>query len=133
MNRVNHATFFRRVSTSKFNERVYFTKRSMSTKMFKPFKPPLLKKVDKPARIESNTSDLEFESRSPPTKRRRLLVHHVPDSPPKQIPTSTTSVNAQRKPLLVVNKSLKSHSPPPVVSGDSDGYYIVLWYGLFFA
>jgi hypothetical protein len=123
--RVCDAASFGRVSPQRA-----FLLQSTSTKMFKPFKPPLLKKVDKPAHIDSKVSDLEFESQSPPTKKRRLLVSYVPDSP-QQVRTSTSAVNAPRKPLLIVNEPLKPNSSSPGVLGSPEGYYMVLWYASF--
>jgi hypothetical protein len=103
------------------------TVRPNSTKMFKPFKPPLLKKAEKPMSVDLTGSDLDLKSQLPPNKNRRLLVHYVPDSPPKPFPTSTAAVSTPRKPLLVINNSIKSNDSSSTASDGPEGYYMVLW------
>ena len=72
-------------------------------KPFKPFKPPLLKKVEDPASVDLTVSDSEPEIQHRPYKKRRLLIHTVEDSPPKTLLPASQAVYAPRKPLLAVN------------------------------
>jgi len=97
-------------------------------KMFKPFKPPLLRKVEKPAPIDLTESDLDPEEQHRPSKKRRLLVRYVEDSPPRTLPVASAAVNAPRKPLLVTKKDTDLNESAPVVPEGPEGYYLVLWY-----
>lgn len=102
--------------------------------MFKPFKPPLLKRIQsKSAPIdltESSDHGSESESDEEPThrpaKRRRLLVHVVEDSPPRPKIQTSSAVSAPRKPLIV--KSTNEPKPAQPDSQSPEGYYMVLWY-----
>lgn len=94
--------------------------------MFKPFKPPLLKRIEKPASIDLTGN--ESDSQAPPYKKRRL-IHVVEDSPPrKAIPPVSSAIIAPRKPLLVVKNPTESKQPASASSEGPEGYYIVLWY-----
>lgn len=108
----------------------FFTRRlrrgTRYAKMFKPFKPPLLKKVGQPIPIDSKVPDSDDESQ-PPNKKRRLLVHYVQDSPPKPLRTSTVAASTPRKPLLAINNPVKTNSSSFVASEGPEGYYMVLW------
>ncbi|KAL3425576.1 DNA repair and recombination protein rad54 [Phlyctema vagabunda] len=76
--------------------------------MFKPFKPPLIKRIPKPAAIDLTNSDTEPSS--PPTKKRRLSSHQViEESPPRKPATHASQANS-----------------PPALSGP-EGYFLVLW------
>jgi hypothetical protein len=95
--------------------------------MFKPFKPPLLSKIGQPRTINTKEPDFEAENQPPPSKKRRLSIHRVPDSPPKTLPTSTAAASSSRKPLLAVNNPVKSNGPLSAHSNSPEGYYMVLW------
>ena len=100
-------------------------------KMLKPFKSPLLMTVKKPTKADLTLSNSDAEIQPRPYKKRRLLVHHVPQSPPKSLPSTTTAVNASRKPLLTINNPIKSSNPSSAVSEGPEGCYMVLWYASF--
>jgi len=91
----------------------------------KPFKPPLLKKVPKPA-----VEDDSFEPLSPPrpAKKRRLI--HIDNSPPacRTLPTNSIAVNAPRKPLLTVTNPVAAAQAAASPSDGPEGYYLILWY-----
>lgn len=96
--------------------------------MFKPFKPPLLKKIERPVQLDLTASGSEPEFQHRPSKKRKLLIHHV-DAPAKTQQITSQAANAPRKPLLVVkthfeNKSAASAAPEE----GPEGYYMVLWY-----
>lgn len=95
--------------------------------MFKPFKPPLLKSVAKPATVDLTESDDEAQTR--PYKKRKLLVHIVEDSPPRAIAPVSSAVLAPRKPLLVVKKPADLNAASEGPADSPEGYYMVLWYG----
>jgi DNA repair and recombination protein RAD54B len=96
----------------------------------KPFKPPLLKQVPKPA--VRDVQDDSFEDSSPPrpAKKRRLLIHVVDDSPPQSrtLPTHSLAVNAPRKPLLSVANHVAAAQAASPLSDGQEGYYLILWY-----
>ena len=100
--------------------------------MYKPFKPPMLKRAPaKPTSVDLTQvpdTDSEEEEEEPirPAKKRRLLVHVVEDSPPKPKIQSSSAVGAPRKPLLV--KSTNEPKPASAASSQNpEGYYMVLW------
>ncbi len=99
--------------------------------MFKPFKPPLLKSVQKPHTIDLTDSrdDSDDETQQRPTKKRRL-IHVVEESPPKPKTTASSAVKAPRKPLLLVKNPTEMRQPTDGdgESGAIEGYYIVLWW-----
>jgi DNA repair and recombination protein RAD54B len=93
----------------------------------KPFRPPLLKQVEKQAKIDLTESDSEDVIEHRPYKKRKLLERIVPESPPKNFVPASPAAFAPRKPLLVVKNPAEIGSK----SGDlesPEGYYIVLWY-----
>lgn len=106
---------------------------SRKWKMFKPFKPPLLKSVVKSSRnsfldtdsgpISIPDSDSEPESR--PLKKRKLLI--VEDRPPPINTSSSSAALAPRKPLLVVKNPTETKTIADVESEGPEGYYMVLW------
>jgi DNA repair and recombination protein RAD54B len=99
--------------------------------MFKPFKPPLLKSVQKQKPIVVDSDDDEDDIQVRPFKKRKLLyvdVDKVPDSPPKK---SSSAVNAPRKPLLPVKNSIETKKSSNDVAEGLEGYYMVLWFGTF--
>jgi DNA repair and recombination protein RAD54B len=93
--------------------------------MFKPFKPPLLKSVAELASIDLTESD--DEPLPHPSKKRKLLIHVVEDSPPPARAPSS-AVLAPRKPLLVVKNPMDLKSTQDAAAESPEGYYIVLWY-----
>lgn len=101
--------------------------------MFKPFRPPLLKSVPKPAKDEFSDiqviSDSEEEILTKPVaKKRRLLIHEVEEAPKPKAPITSTAANAPRKPLVVVKNPVEaSQTPNSPQSSSLDGYYMVLW------
>jgi DNA repair and recombination protein RAD54B len=106
--------------------------------MFKPFRPPLLKGVPRPApvRAEVDTSDTQIISDSEeeiltrPTKKRRLLIHEVDEAPKTKVPIASAAASAPRKPLLVVPNSAepsKATNAPPTNVAPVEKYYLVLW------
>ncbi|PQE03008.1 BP28CT domain-containing protein [Rutstroemia sp. NJR-2017a BVV2] len=105
--------------------------------MFKPFRPPLLKSVPRPApvRAEVDTSDTQVISDSEeeiltrPTKKRRLLIHEVDEAPKTKVPIASIAASAPRKPLLVVPNSAepsKATNAPPANVAAVEKYYLVL-------
>ncbi len=92
--------------------------------MFKPFKPPLLKSIEKPASIDLTESDEEPH----PSKKRKLLIHVVEDSPPPARTSTSSADLAPRKPLLVVKNPVELKSTQGAAVEGPEGYYIVLWY-----
>lgn len=113
-------------------------------KMFKPFKPPLLKCVAKPASIPPiDLTESDDEPVHRPYKKRRLLtgwrsafstvamIHVVEDSPPPtKAPSASSAVLAPRKPLLVVKNPTELRSTHDASAEGPEGYYMVLWYDL---
>jgi DNA repair and recombination protein RAD54B len=91
--------------------------------MFKPFKPPILKSIEKPASIDLTESDDEPR----PFKKRKLLIHVVEDIPPLAKVSASTAVLAPRKPLLVVKNPIELNSTQATTAAGPEGYYIVLW------
>src|SRR5277367_7171168 len=92
----------------------------------KPFKPPLLKKVPKPA-----VEDDSFEPLSPPRPaKKRRFIHIVDNSPPacRTLPTNSIAVNAPRKPLLTVTNPVAAAQAAASPSDGPEGYYLILWY-----
>lgn len=106
-------------------------------KMFKPFRPPLLKSAPKPSKPVDEFSDVQVISDSeeeiltkPVAKKRRLLIHNVEEAPEIRAPIASSAANAPRKPLMVVKNPVEatqalttSENPTSI-----DGYYLVLWY-----
>lgn len=110
---------------------VHATNNSTSPdKMFKPFRPPLLKKVDKQAPVDLIVSDSEPEAEHRQFKKRKLLVHVVEESPTKTGPVASPAVLAPRKPLLVVKNPSETKDPSSSASERPEGFYIVLWFVL---
>jgi DNA repair and recombination protein RAD54B len=100
--------------------------------MFKPFKPPLLKSIAKPASITPiDLTESDEEPVHRPYKKRKLLVHVVEDSPPPtKAPSASSAVLAPRKPLLVVKNPTELRSAHDASAEGLEGYYMVLWYEL---
>lgn len=105
-------------------------------KMFKPFRPPLLKSVPKPPNPVDEFSDVQVISDSeeeiltkPVAKKRRLLIHDVEEAPKIKAPTTSLAANAPRKPLVVVKNPVESNQTPNSSENTTglDGYYLVLW------
>lgn len=105
-------------------------------KMFKPFRPPLLKSVPKPSKPVDEFSDVQVISDSeeeiltkPAAKKRRLLIHNVEEAPKIKAPITSSAANAPRKPLMVVKNPVEAtQAPTPSENPSSiDGYYLVLW------
>jgi DNA repair and recombination protein RAD54B len=96
--------------------------------MFKPFKPPLLKKVEKQVSVDLTepNSEEEVEVRRPYKKRRLLVIEDIP--PKKKLPFASSAVSAPRKPLLVVNNPNDVKPSESAASDCPEGYYVVLWY-----
>jgi DNA repair and recombination protein RAD54B len=94
--------------------------------MFKPFKAPLLKRVEKKVSVDLTVSDSEEDAPQRPYKKRR--IHIVEDSPKKTEPTSSAAVAAPRKPLLVVKNPTETKSNESTIADGVEGYYMVLWY-----
>jgi len=104
-------------------------KQHHATKMFKPFKPPLLKQVEKSAPVDLTVSDSECEEVPRPYKKRKLLVHNVEERVTKTVAPSSQAASAPRKPLLVVKSLIESkESTSSASDGGFDGYYLVLWF-----
>jgi len=93
----------------------------------KPFRPPLLKKVEKQAKIDLTDSDPDDVIEHRPYKKRKLLERTVPESPTKNFVLASSAAIAPRKPLLVV-KNPAEIEPKSADSESPEGYYIVLWY-----
>ncbi|KAG9232554.1 SNF2 family N-terminal domain-containing protein [Amylocarpus encephaloides] len=94
--------------------------------MYKPFKPPLLKSVAKPATVDLTGSDDQPYNHTRPTKKRRF-IHVVEDSPPPKKALSSSAVNAPRKPLFVVKNSVETRPAAQHKVEGVEGYYMVLW------
>lgn len=94
--------------------------------MFKPFKAPLLKQVEKKVSVDLTVSDSEEDVHPRPYKKRR--IHIVEDSPKKSLPTASAAVAAPRKPLLVVKNLADAQSAESGSLDGVEGYYLVLWY-----
>ncbi|QSZ34888.1 hypothetical protein DSL72_007749 [Monilinia vaccinii-corymbosi] len=104
--------------------------------MFKPFRPPLLKSVPKPAKQADYFSDVQVVSDSeeeiltkPVAKKRRLLVHDVEEAPKVKAPITSSAANAPRKPLIVVKNPVGANqvTSSSQSASDFEGYYLVLW------
>ena len=94
--------------------------------MFKPFKPPLLKKIENSVSVDLTVSDSELEIQHRPYKKRKLLIHEVEQKPTNIPPVASQAASASRKPLLLVANP--SETKEPVLSPkSSEGYYMVLW------
>jgi DNA repair and recombination protein RAD54B len=94
--------------------------------MFKPFKDPLLKRVEKKVSVDMTASDSEEDVPQRPYKKRR--IHIVRDSPKNALPTASAAVAAPRKPLLVVKNPTEPKSNESTIADGIEGYYVVLWY-----
>jgi hypothetical protein len=106
----------------------HFAINGQKGRMFKPFKPPLLKSAAKPASIDLTESDDEPQPR--PFKKRKLLIHVVEDSPPPAKTHASSVVLAPRKPLLLVKNPTELNSTQDPSAERPEGYYIVLWYDI---
>ncbi|KAH8658706.1 SNF2 family N-terminal domain-containing protein [Tricladium varicosporioides] len=98
--------------------------------MFKPFKPPLRKSVEKPAQIDLMESDHEDSFHSRPTKKQKLSIHVIKDSPPppsNRPPVSSSAVKAPRKPLFPVKNPIETKPFGSQSGEEPEGYYMVLW------
>ncbi|KAH6681986.1 SNF2 family N-terminal domain-containing protein [Halenospora varia] len=98
--------------------------------MFKPFKPPLRKTVEKPVQVDLTESDHEDGFHNRPAKKRKLLIHVVEDSPPppsNRPPVSSSAVAAPRKPLFPVKNPIETTPSAGHSEGGPEGYYMVLW------
>jgi DNA repair and recombination protein RAD54B len=98
--------------------------------MFKPFKPPLIKSITKPAPVDIDLtvpdSDSDADSQPRPPKKRRL-IHVVEDSPPLNRTATSSAVLAPRKPLLVVKNPAEAKPSTEDSTDGPEGYYMVLW------
>ena len=98
--------------------------------MFKPFKPPLIKSIAKPASVDIDLtvpdSDSDPESRPRPPKKRRF-IHVVEDSPPPKKAAASSAVLAPRKPLLVIKNLAETKPSTEDSTNGPEGYYMVLW------
>lgn len=94
--------------------------------MFKPFKAPLLKRIEKKESVDLTISDSEDDIQQRPFKKRR--IHVVEDSPKRKLPTASVGVAAPRKPLLVVKNPIETKCSQSTSSDGLEGYYLVLWY-----
>ena len=96
--------------------------------MNKPFRPPLLKKVDNPTAINSTYGE------EPHTKRRRISSNQEDENKPArpQLGFKKPGISSlPRKPLLAVeNPSVAARAIQPL-DGGVEGYYNVLWYVLY--
>jgi DNA repair and recombination protein RAD54B len=94
-------------------------------KMFKPFKPPLLKSI---ARSEDPISipDSDSDQESRPAKKRKLLIVEEKSLPTKA-PSSSAAL-APRKPLLVVKNLIETNKSADVQCEGPEGYYLILWH-----
>lgn len=93
--------------------------------MFKPFKAPLLKRIEKKESVDLTISDSEYDIQERPFKKRR--IHLVEDSPKKKLQAASAAVAAPRKPLLVVKNPTETTSSESTLSEGLEGYYLVLW------
>jgi DNA repair and recombination protein RAD54B len=98
-----------------------------NAKMLKPFRPPLIKKVEQPVSVDLTASDSDAELQGRPYKKRKLHVHVVEDSPPKKAPIISKASLAPRKPLLVVKNPSETTDPLLPPDEGPEGYYMVLW------
>jgi len=107
--------------------------------MFKPFKPPLLKRpqpstVDLTIVPDSDTEivpDSDEEVQARPFKKRKLLVHEVQGPSPERVPAISLAARAPRKPLLVVKNPTNVQVDDVCSAADGlERYYMVLWYVL---
>lgn len=93
--------------------------------MNKPFRPPLLRKIDNPA-VSTGTYGEE-----PQTKRRRISSDQEDEDKPAgpQLVFKKPGISSlPRKPLLAVrNPSVAAQATQPL-DGGVEGYYNVLWY-----
>ncbi len=98
--------------------------------MFKPFKPPLLQSVAKPAPVAPiDLTESDDEPVHRPYKKRKLLIRVVEESPPPtKAPPVSSAVLAPRKPLLIVKNSNEQKSTQDSFAEGPEGYYMVLWY-----
>jgi DNA repair and recombination protein RAD54B len=96
--------------------------------MFKPFKPPLLKKIEQPVSVDLTTSDSEPEIQHRPYKKRKLLIHDVEQKLTKTLPVASKAASAPRKPLLLVRNPNETKEPATSPPEGPEGYYMVLWY-----
>jgi hypothetical protein len=112
----------------------------------KPFKPPLLKSLQKTVEIRSTEPkqepalttqqsttdkpiDLDLEPSPRPFKKRRL-IHIIEDDESSQqaTPTISAAVKAPRKPLITVKNPIAAAQGTGPASDGPEGYYLVLWY-----
>jgi DNA repair and recombination protein RAD54B len=98
--------------------------------MFKPFKPPLLKSVAKPAPVAPiDLTESDDEPVHHPYKKRKLLIHVVEDSPPPtKAPRVSSAAFAPRKPLVLVKNPTELKTTQDASADGPEGYYLVLWY-----
>ena len=93
--------------------------------MNKPFRPPLLRKVDNPT-VSNGTYGEE-----PQAKRRRISSDQEDEDKPAgpQLVFKKPGISSlPRKPLLAVkNPSVAAQATQPL-DGGVEGYYNVLWY-----
>jgi hypothetical protein len=98
----------------------------------KPFKPPFksVAQVIEDSEEEIEEEELVDLTASPRPRKKRRLIHIVPDSPPKATPllAFSKSVNAPRKPLLPVVNPLVAVKAVAPANNAPEGYYMVLWY-----
>ncbi|RFU35781.1 hypothetical protein B7463_g588, partial [Scytalidium lignicola] len=93
-------------------------------RMWKPFKPPLIKNGPKAVLTDPAEDDIVLGDR--PTKKRRL-IHVVEDSPPRRLPlASSLATTAPRKPLIPV-KNAPVVETASISSERGGAYYRVLW------
>ena len=93
--------------------------------MNKPFRPPLLRKVDNP------TVSYGTYGEEPQTKRRRISSDQEDEDKsagPQLVFKKPGISSLPRKPLLAVKNPLVAAQATQPLNGGVEGYYNVLWY-----
>jgi len=93
-----------------------------------PFRPPLLRKVERPEAPKDDDSD------EPQTKKRRISDIHDQDekqSRPQLVFKKPGISSLPPKPLLAIKNPAERPPAPKPSDGGVEGCYSVLWYGNF--
>ena len=93
--------------------------------MNKPFRPPLLRKIDKLA------GSVDTYGEEPQAKRRRISSDQEDEDKPAgpQLVFKKPGISSlPRKPLLAVKNHSVAAQATQLVDGGVEGYYNVLWY-----
>ena len=93
--------------------------------MNKPFRPPLLRKVENP------TASNGAYGEEPQTKRRRISSDQEDENKPArpQLVFKKPGISSlPRKPLLAVKNPSVAAQATHALDGGVEGYYNVLWY-----